>query len=231
MALKPSLTTDEHAALDAAQQPFYKQLGTGFVLDVDGIDNLPGLEGAYRTEKQKREDLEKAAKPYAGIDPTKYAQLLELEKAQQVGTHLNKGEYEKAKELIERNADEKVTNAEKRAAAKMTDSQLSLILTKAGVLPERLEDAMDIARKIVRLAKDDTLEVVKGENEIITDAAKFFAEEWKQQKPYFYAPASTSGTGSQNGTNGSGLTGVDLSKMSATERLKYANANPQAATK
>lgn len=208
---------------------FYKLVGTNYVPDIEGIDNLPGLEGAYRTEKQKREDLEKAAKRFDGVDPDKYHQLLALEQSQEVGKLAGKGEYDKAKQLIETQATEKITAAEKRAAEKIIMSQLTVALSQAGVLPERLEDALEVTRKLVRLAKDDTLEVVGKDGQPTgVDFAKFVREDLKASKPWYYAPANATGTGAENNTGGVAA-GVDILKMSASDRLDYANKHPATA--
>lgn len=229
MAYKPSLTSDEWNALQEPARGFYKLVGANYVPDIEGIDNLPGLEGAYRTEKQKREDFEKALKRFEGVDPDKYQQLLTLEQSQEVGKLAGKGEYDKAKQLIESQATEKITAAEKRAAEKMIVSQLTVALSQAGVLPERLEDAMEVTRKLVRLAKDDTLEVIGKDGQPTgVDFAKFVKEDLRAAKPWYYAPANATGTGAENDTNGNPA-GVDIMKLSATQRLDHANKQSAAA--
>lgn len=233
MAYKPSLTSDEYNALPESARGFYKLVGTTYVPDIDGIDNLPGLTSALASERTARETAEKLAKRFTdtGITPERLAELLELEQSQQVGKLTGKGEYDKAKQLIESQATEKITAAEKRAHEKIIDAQLTVALSQAGVLPERLEDAKEVTRKLVRVAKDDSLEVIGKDGQPTgVDFSKFVKEDLRTAKPWYYAPASATGTGAENNTSGAPA-GVDIMKMSATQRLEHANAQAAAGAK
>ncbi len=229
MPLKQSLNATEYGALPETERGNYKLVGQNYVPDIEGVENLPGLTSALAKERADRENAQAALKPFEGIDPAKYNELVELEKQVNVGKLTSKGEYDQAKQLIEQQATDRISTAEKRAEEKIITSQLTLGLIKGGVLPERLEDALEIARKTVRLAKDDNLEVVGADGKPTgVDFNKFVTEEFKAKKPYFYAPSNVSGTGAENGTRGKTIEG-DLSGKSAFERLKAANEQ-QAAT-
>lgn len=60
MALKATLTAAEHGALDATLKTFYKADGDRFILDADGVDDLPSVRVLKSTIDKEREAARKA---------------------------------------------------------------------------------------------------------------------------------------------------------------------------
>lgn len=60
MALKATLTAAEHGALDSTLKTFYKADGDRFVLDAEGVDDLPSVRGLKSSIDKEREAARKA---------------------------------------------------------------------------------------------------------------------------------------------------------------------------
>lgn len=83
MAIKAVVTADEHAKLDDAIKALYKQEGTVFVLDADGIDAHPAtrsLKNALDTERNNASnatrELAKLREQLGSDDPAEAAEAL-----------------------------------------------------------------------------------------------------------------------------------------------------------
>lgn len=230
MPLKQSLTADEHGALPEAERGNYKLVGTNYVPDVEGIDNLPGLASALDRERQRANDLDKALKPFSGLTAERVQQLLDLEKSQNIGKLTSKGEFDAAREQIEKDANQRVSDAEQRARNVTIDYKLDQALIKAGVIPERLEVAKMLARQRVKLMEDDSLSVVGPDGKVSgTTLDKFLSEDFKTQNAYLYQPNGGAGTGAQPGTKanlGAGVqtkTRAEFAALSAQEKIDFSN--------
>lgn len=209
MALKQSVTADEHGALAEPLKALYKANGTGFVLDVEGIDNITGLTSALSKERTDRETAQAALKPYqtAGVTPERLAELLALDQSTKLGKLTSKGEYDEALAAVRTDFETKLTQAQQKLQEQALDHGLDSVLLRAGVIPERLANAKLAAKNHVRVASDGKLEVI-GPNGQPNGAEldKFFAGDFKTGNLYFF-----------NGNGGAGSGAQDNTKPGATE--------------
>lgn len=200
VAYKQTLTADEYTALPEPARGFYKLVGTNYVPDIEGVDNLPGLTSALQKERTDRENAQNALKPFqtAGLTPERITELLALEQSTKVGKLANRGEYEAAlaaekKPLLDENA-----TLKQQLDEQALDHGLDAVLLKAGVIPERLGNAKLAAKNHVRVGEGRKLEVVENGQVVATDLEKYFGGDFKTKNLYFF---------NGNGGAGSGATG------------------------
>lgn len=202
MALKQAVTTEEHGLLDAALKALYKQSGTGFILDVEGIDNITGLTSALASERSRANTAEGALKPYqtAGLTPERITSLLALEQAGKVGSLTSKGEYDQALELVKQGHTTQLTAMQEKLNEQALDHGLDSVLLKAGVIQERLPVAKKAARDYVRVAEGGALEVIDPATKQLNGKKpeEFFAGDFKTQHLYLFNGNGGAGSGAQN---------------------------------
>jgi len=226
MVLKASLTADEHGALPDTEKTNYKLVGSAYVPDIEGIENLAGLTSALASERTARETAEKSLKPYQGVDVAKYQQLIQAEKDQHLGSLTSKGDYDTALATVKSDYDTQITALKKQMDEKDIDYGLKSALVDAGVIKERLDDAMMVTRPRVTLLEDRSLGLLKdGKPDLTVDFKKFASEVLKAEKPWYYAPGNGKGTGAENGTRGTGATPVKTRKefdgMTPQEKIDF----------
>jgi len=85
MALKKTITAEEHTGLDTAIQSLYTPSADGFTLDVDGgFEDVTGLKSALDKERRVAREALARIKKFDGFDPDEYQTLKsDREKAEQ----------------------------------------------------------------------------------------------------------------------------------------------------
>lgn len=223
MALKQSVSTEEHGTLADSLKPLYKQHGTGYVLDVEGIENITGLTSALASERTARETAEGALKPFKGMTAERLAELTALETSTKLGKLTSKGEYDTALETVKSGYETQISDLQKRLNEQALDHGLDSVLLTSGVIPERLGNAKKAARDYVRVAENGQLEVINPSDQkpTGTDLKKFFGEDFKSKNLYFF---------NGNGGAGSGATGgaqPGATDLPTKTRAEFNALNPQ----
>jgi hypothetical protein len=202
VAYKQSLTTDEHAALPEAARGFYKQVGSNYVPDIEGVDNLPGLTSALASERTARETAEGALKPFKGYTPERLAELTALEQSSKLGKLTSKGEYDQALAQVNATHTQEKEALNKRLADQALDHGLDAVLLRAGVIDNRLGNAKLAAKNHVRVAENGTLEIIGANGQPAgVEVDKFFTGDWKTNNLYFFNGNGGAGSGSTGGGN------------------------------
>lgn len=242
MAYKRNLTKAEWEQLPETTRTFFTEQkvyvadGENWKLDADDSEDVTKLSTAIKKEREARAQFEKDLKAerekFAGFDLDRYNQLVADADAKETDELKSKGKID---ELIEKgklkeksiNDDwqKKFDNLMGEFNMLRVDHRLHKAFEDGGVIQDRIDDAVELTKKIVRLTDKGELEVLDKPGGSPMDASlEIYAKELlKEQKPWLYAATSAGGTGAQNGNGGGLPSGQDLSKLSATERLKYAN--------
>jgi hypothetical protein len=198
-----------------AYRGLYVEKDGSFVVDPAKLEDFEwddkeelrtALEAERKERKQAKADLEK----YKGIDPDKaraaQAKLDELDEKQLI----DKGEFERLnkKRETERETEraawekEKETYVSQLTKFKLTDKVRAAALA-AGVIPEDIDDVLTITSNRFRLGEKDQIVILdKDGDESSLTLDKYFGEEFKAQKPKFYAASGAGGSGASAGTSG-----------------------------
>lgn len=232
MPLKQQLTTAEHAALGSdAERGYYKQVGANYVLDVEGIDNITSVVSTMQAERTRANTLQSDLKKYDGVDVDRYRQLVSADQGQQLGKIVDKGQYDKAVETINAQHKAELDARDARLNAQAIDHSLTLALSQAGVIPERLNDALQIARPLVGVL-DGAVGVLGADGKV--DAAlkldKWTGETFKKDRAFLFQPNGNGGSGAQNGTSGQGGQGekqvktrAEFNQLSPADKIAFSN--------
>lgn len=203
MPLKQKLTAAEHQALASdTDRANYKLVGSDFVLDVEGVDNITSLTSALATERSARQTAETNLKKFEGVDVERYKTLTAAEQGQQLGKLTDKGQYDKALETVNQQHEAKQKELQQKLDAQAIDHALSLGLSAAGVIPARLKDALQIARPMVAVHEGSVGVLgADGKVDLTKPLDQWLGQDFKKDRAYLYAPNGNSGSGAQNGTN------------------------------
>jgi len=240
MPTKAKLTKAEYDALDAEGKKAYEAIGDFFVFTGE-IPDVTNLQTALDNERQLHQTAANQLKAYAGIDPAKAKEALAAQQKPTKEHDLNTieglraalADTQKAINDMRTDFDTKIKTKEDAANQLITDRAIESVLVKAGVIPEAMPDAMAAVRKMVRPLAGDPAELgVLGANDtfIGTPFETWATNDLRKQKSWFFADSGNGGTGSRVNRNSPALGAVDVSKLSATERLKYANEQEAAAS-
>jgi hypothetical protein len=224
VAYKQTLNADELAALPEAARGFYKQVGSNFVPDIEGVDNLPGLTSALASERTARETAQNALKPFtaAGVTPERVTELLALEQSSRVGKHMSKGEYDTALETQLKPVQTENATLKEQLRNQGLDHKLDQVLIAAGVINDRLPKAKKIAKDYVRVADDGTYEVIGDDGKPTSHKFdEFWGGAFKKDNLFLF---------SGNGGAGSGSTGSSqpgAGEVPTKTRAEFAALTPQ----
>lgn len=232
MPNKAKLTKAEYDALDAEAKKTYEAIGDFWVFTGE-IPDVANLQTALDNERQLHTKATDQLKAYTGIDPVKAKEALAAQqKPKEHDTNTIEGlratlaDTQKAITDMRTDFDTKLKSKDDTQNQLITDRTIQEVLGKAGVIPEAMPDAMEAVRKMVRPLAGNPAELgVLGPNDqfLGTNFEAWAANDLKKQKSWFFADSGDGGTGSRVNRNVRTLGSVDLSKLSATERLKYAN--------
>jgi len=260
--LKAKVTVEEFNALGKDLQGFYGPSpngSDGFVLDAEGVEDVTGLKKVLEEVKSDRaklrEQMQQVREQYGDIDPEKARKAMaELEKMHDKKL-LDEGKVEEL--IIARTdrmrqehenqvkaRDKKIAELEQanksfseRLSSVLIDSTLTQVLTKSGVKPVALEDAIVRGRKVWKLDDTDKPVPYKPDGTIFIgkDAkSPITAEEWasilQQEAPHLFE--TSAGSGSDAGKSGLGnLRGrqIVISREQARDPQTFRAARDEAA--
>jgi hypothetical protein len=208
----------------------YKQEGEAFVLDVEGVVARERLDEFRNNNIALQQQIDK----FKNIDPAKHAELLELQR------QLNEGELLKAGKIDEvvngrvaamrsdlegqlNTTKSELTTAQTQLAVLMIDNAVRAAAAANGVLPTAVDDLILRARTVYSMSKEgqpvpknDKGEVIYGKDATSPLAIGDWVIGVKKTAPHLFAGTSGSGAG-----GGRGTPGVDVSKMTPTEKIAY----------
>jgi hypothetical protein len=254
---KPMLieyTKEQFDALPVAQQKLCAEKDGKYTFEFETPSEVAGL-------KQNRDkvlaDLKKAKDDlagYSGIDPAKYAELMEAHEAAERAALEGKGQWQvleqqlkdqaaqREKQLLEKHQKEieeretSIKSLSSALEAKLVDAEVVSALSKHTKAVKLLEPHVKARVKVFNEDGKFTAKVIdeKG-NPRIGDAQgtpmtiEQLVEEMKVSEDYLRAfDANTVGGGGAT-HDGRSVQGADLSKLSPVERLKAANKQSAAA--
>jgi hypothetical protein len=242
MANKRQLTKVEWEALpEATRQVFTEQKvyvpdGENWKLDADDSEDVTKLSAAIKKERDARAQLEKDLRTEReklnGVDLEEYNRLKAEKDSKETDELKSKGKID---EIIEKH-NLKVAELKKDYEARLStkeeelnrfkvDLKLRAAAEKGGVLPEVLDDVVDLHRKRVRFTEKGEMQILDKDDTPLDVSVEGYFKEMYPQTPsgaYYYKASGVGGMGT-NGNHSPPPNGVDLSKLSATERLKVAN--------
>lgn len=215
-------------AIPEAQRDFYTEQDGKFVLDTD-VEQHPGVSGLKSALGKEKVERGKKAEALTKLQ----AELATLR--EQVEAKDDKGESTKDLEKLLKKKEEEVRKefapvvtelTELRASNLRRDKQavLGKAALAAGVIPESLDDAIAAADRFIKFedGKASVLDVDGDPTGISPE--KFFAERFKELKPWFYKGSAGSGSGAKPSTPGGGGGTVTLTADEAADHATYSAA-------
>ncbi len=219
----------------------YVEKDGGFVVDAAKLedfewDDKEELSGALDREREDRKAAKAALEKYKDIDPERAREALDKLQKLEEKKLMDKGEFDRL--LAKRKEEFDTAEAALKTQLAERDGRLDTYelinpirdaALKAGVLPEDIEDVLQITKHRFKL--DDKRKPVvldkDGDPSSTLTVEKFFGEDFKTQKPKFYGATGAGGSGAPNGGSGGGTGGAktvkraDFDKMGDTERAKF----------
>jgi hypothetical protein len=207
------------------------------------FDTLDAIPEPFRPEYEEGADQKwyPKAENELAVERKKKAKLLDEKK----DAERTKAEVEKERDALKQAADakekgiseaelEKIRENEKRARKpiedelaaikaenrklKLTDRVQSLAL-KAGVMPDRIEDAMLALASRTDLTDGDGIVVKDKAGNVTTEKVEdFLAKTFKTEKPWLYAGTGSSGSGAAGSGGSPAPAGVDTNAIVETQR-------------
>lgn len=238
MVLKAKLAKVDFDKLEDPVKVFYKQAGDDYVLDAEGVEDVSGLKSALEKERKAAADAAKALKAeqekYSGVDTEEYKRLKAEAESKENDELKSKGKFDeyiekqnlKVKQLNEE-WQKKLEAVQNELITFKVDNKLRDALVKGGVMTDRLDDAVDLTKRVVKLNDKGDLQIFDKDGSPLDASLETYAKELlKEQKPWLYAASGAGGTGAQNGTSANGAgkktrPRSDWDKMSSSERTAF----------
>lgn len=215
--------------LPDAHKILYKQEGSEFVLDTEGVVPKDKLDEFRNNNIALQQQLDKLK----DVDPIKYRELINLDKQVREGELIKAGKLD---EVVNLRVGEMKTSLEAQIAEKdtvinQTTSQLSILLIDnqvksaaltLGIHPTAVDDIVLRARGVFTvdkgtpLPKDASGNVIYGKDGSTPMTIQDWAQGLKKTAPHLFVGSFGSGAGGGRG-NGS----VDVSKMTPSQKIAY----------
>jgi len=225
MGLKHTIVKLEDVAENV--RPLYKQEGDKYVLDVEGVVPKERVDEFRNNNIQLQQALEKLK----GVDPVKYAELIQLDNEVKEGKLIKEGKLEEVVNLRvgQMKTTYETTINETKSALEIANSQLQLLMIdnqaknealKLGVRPEALDDIVLRARALFKLEKgvpvpkDDKGNVIYGKDGTTPQSMADWTVGLKKTAPHLFQGSQGSGAGGGNGTGT-----LDYSKMTPAQKI------------
>lgn len=228
MALKVALTKAEFEKLSEELKKEYVADGDNYKLDAD-YEDVKGLKSTLEKLKADKKELSDKliaeVDKFKDIDPERAREALKTLHDLDEKKLTAKGDYDRL--LKKRNDEFDVREAESQKTIAEQSKRLDTYelinplrdaLLKAGVMADRIDDALLSGQRFVKL--DDKRKVIvldKDGDPSGKTLEEFAGGEFKESKPWLYAASGTGGSGS-NGSNGK-VAGAKEIKREAFEAL------------
>jgi hypothetical protein len=169
-------------------------------------DRAAEQERLRKAAERERDDLKRAEKAKAAGISDEELQKLRDDEA-------------KARKPLE----EKIAAQEKRIRQLTLTDRVKALALAAGVMPDRIKQAMKILDERTDLTDADGIVVKDEDGKVTTETIDdFLAKTFKKESPWFYAGSGASGSGA-SGSNGSGGGTTDTTTQAqALERKRAA---------
>lgn len=235
-----TLTVEKLEDVPETARSYYKKAegdnATGFILDVDSVENHPevtGLKNTLKTLKPAGKLVERIKKRFpdaADDDALDAAIQTAVEAAKKAGTGKGKVDEDDIARRVEKDLGEKMKEiepklqageiAQKELRSERIENQARRALAKAGVMGEREETAVELLVKSLTLDEKNIKKVVvldKDGDPRTISLEDFAAKDFKKLHPYLFAGTGASGSGAEGSRRS---TTGDMSKMSSAEKIK-----------
>lgn len=213
MALKAKLTKDEFEQLAEAQRGLYKESGNDYLLDAEGVEDVTGLKSALDSERKARAEAEKGLKAerekFKDVDPEKYAAFLAAEETRETDELKSKGQIDeliekgkaREKKLVE-DWQAKYDALQRELNDVLVDQRLRSAFEKAGVIPDRIDDAVMLTKPSVKLTDKREIQILKDGTPLDASVETYAKELLKEAKPWLYQASGAAGSGAPSNQNG-----------------------------
>ena len=220
-------------SLDDVAEPLrehYTESDDGtFRLDAEGVEDVSGLKSALKKERDAAKTALSELKRFKGLDPDEaraaQEKLEKLQKKAEGGdddaakqlTALKKKWQDETEGLVNEQKAESKKWREKFRATALGDKVKAAAL-KAGVNAEDVEDVLVLTRNRFDLDDDDKPIVLDEDGDPRgLSREKFFAEEYKKERPKFFKGTGVSGSGTQRSSSRGGAESSD--DMTSTQKI------------
>lgn len=226
MAVKYKIKSLDEVSQDLRN--LYRQEGSEYVLDVDGVVDRSRLDEFRNNNIQLQQQLEKLK----DIDPNKYKEFMELDRKVKEKELIDKGDIEglvnvrvsaMREELTTRasTAEGRLETAHQQLAILTIDNNVRAEAIKQGVLPTAVDDVILRARNMYKMVdgvatpmQDD--KVVFGKDGSTPMQIGEWLTSLKKGAPHLFQMSSGGGAG-----GGTGHGSVDVGKMSPAQKIAY----------
>ena len=203
-----------------AYRSVYVEKDGGFVVDPAKleeleIDDKAELAGALENERKETKRLKGEVTKYQGIDPDRAREAQRKLDELEAKELMDKGEFDRllkkrSDEFDAREADYRTQLADRDARLEHFEliTPVKAAALAAGVLPEDLDDVVDINKKRFRREEGKIVILDKDGDPTTSTLEKFWGEEFKTQKPKFYGASGAGGSGAPAGGTGGGTGGA-----------------------
>lgn len=231
---KSKITKAEFDALEPETKKGYELVGESAYFTGE-IPDVSTLETALANERALHQRATEALKPFHGLDPVKAREALAAQ-TKPADQNLDKlpPEVRTVIEQMRSDFEEKLKAKEDQEISLKMDRTIESALTKVGVIPEALPQAVEAVRKLVKPIGDDpTLLGVLGPTGtfISTPFEQWTGADLKKNMSWFFVDNGAGGTGSKGNTGRTDTTGAVVKvdrEASKTNPALYRQAKEQA---
>lgn len=210
----------------------YEEVDGKFRLTVEGVDSLvdnSAMKTALEKERAKGKLVDAIRKEFPTATDEEIRELLKKAKAAaKSGKDGEPPDTEKIVAKLRKEIDEEYAPI-KEENSKLTtklrkillDDQVRKAALEGGVIPEEVDDVLELTRKHFDLDDKDRVVVLDEDGDPSSvSLKKYFTDTYKKLKPRYYkAPDASGSDASGRRVTGKADEGADISKLSASERL------------
>lgn len=174
MALKRRLTKEEFDKLPEALRTEYKASGEsdgGYILDVEGIDDITNLEGALRKTREELKATRAEADKFKGIDPERHKVLVQQAEELERKRKEQEGDYKAALEQVNKKHEQElqslrdeILQRDKTIEGVLVDAKVNEAIAKHAGNPKLLFDVIKKRTKVERSSDGEYAVKVLGED-------------------------------------------------------------------
>jgi hypothetical protein len=212
----PFAIYDKEADVPDAQRDVYEEKDGKWHPKVPDVTNLRSALQTERERATEQERLRKAAEKERD-------DLRRAEKAKAAGIsddELQKLRDDEAK--ARKPLEDKIAEQDKRIRQLTLTDRVKALALAAGVMPDRIKQAMKILDERTDLTDADGIVVKDEDGKVTTETIDdFLAKTFKKESPWFYAGSGASGSGASGSSGSGGGTQTDTTTQAqALERKR-----------